>query len=239
MRPVDKGPSPYERIAKYQDAEQYLENRLGAYCSFCEMRVNNALAVEHKESKNSGGALTDWKNLLLACTYCNSRKLEKIKKGEANKWIWPDQHNTFLAFTYKDAVPKVNEQYLQTISDEVLQKAKALFQGLALDYHPNSEGNVEGKEKYRDKRWNKRFEALTVAEEARCSWEKHKNTNFRDDQLTNIVNQARGYGFFSIWMMVFEGEIEVRNALISAFPGTDRSSFDKSALPLQRKGSEL
>ena len=48
MRPVDKGDAPYIKISKYQEAEPYLEKRIGAYCSFCEMRVNNALAVEHK-----------------------------------------------------------------------------------------------------------------------------------------------------------------------------------------------
>ena len=239
MRPIDKGISPYESIERYQDAEPYLESRIGAYCSFCEMRVNNALAVEHKESKNSGGALTDWNNLLLACTYCNSRKLEKIKKNELGKWIWPDQHNTFLAFSYTDAVPKVNEQYLQSVSDEVLQKAKAIFEGLALDYRPNSESGNQGKDRYRDKRWNKRFEAFGIAEEARQSWDKHKDTEFKDDQLTNIVNQARGYGFFSVWMMVFEEEKEVRKALIDAFPGTERGCFDEMTEPVRRQDSEL
>ena len=100
MRPINKGMPPYTGITRYQQAEPYLEERLGRYCSFCEMRVNNHLAVEHKESKKSGGALTDWDNLLLACSYCNSRKLEKIKRGDMAKWIWPDQDNTFLAFTY-------------------------------------------------------------------------------------------------------------------------------------------
>ncbi len=115
MRPVDKGDAPYIKISKYQEAEPYLEKRIGAYCSFCEMRVNNALAVEHKESRNSGGALTDWSNLLLSCVYCNSRKSEKIRKGNLGRWLWPDQHNTFLAFTYEDALPKVNETYLKTV----------------------------------------------------------------------------------------------------------------------------
>lgn len=239
MRPINKGIAPYESIARYQDAEPYLERRIGSYCSFCEMRVNNALAVEHKESKGSGGALTDWDNLLLACTYCNSRKLEKIKKNEMGKWIWPDQHNTFLAFGYADAIPRVNEVYLQSVSDEVLQRAKAIFEGLALDYRPNSESGMQGKEKYKDKRWNKRFEALGVAEEARQSWERHKGKEFMNDQLVNIVNQAKGYGFFSVWMMVFENETDVREALIGAFPGTDRECFDEMAKPVKRPNSEL
>lgn len=132
MRPVEKGISPYKELAKYQDAEPYLVEKLGTYCSFCEMRVNNALAVEHKEGKKSGGALTDWDNLLLACTYCNSRKGEKIKKGELDKWIWPDMHNTCLAFTYNDGIPKVNEQYLASINNGMLLRAKKTYSDLAL-----------------------------------------------------------------------------------------------------------
>lgn len=147
MRPVDKGDAPYDKISKYQEAEPYLEKRIGAYCSFCEMRVNNALAVEHKESKNSGGALTDWDNLLLSCVYCNSRKLEKIRKGDLDKWLWPDQHNTFLAFTYEDALPRINEVYLKSVSEDVLKRAKATMEDLALDYKPKSTDGKKRKDK--------------------------------------------------------------------------------------------
>lgn len=92
--------------------------------------MNNALAVEHKESKNSGGALTDWNNLLLGCVYCNSRKSEKIRKGDLDRWLWPDQHNTFLAFTYENALPKVNEPYLRTVSEDVLMRARTTMEDL-------------------------------------------------------------------------------------------------------------
>lgn len=75
MRPVDKGDCPYISIITYSDAFPYLDKQIGGYCSYCEMPILNAPAVEHKESKNSGGARTDWNNLLLSCVYCNSRKL--------------------------------------------------------------------------------------------------------------------------------------------------------------------
>ena len=52
MRPVDKGNSPYSEIDEYQEAEAYLEKQIGSYCSFCEMPICNAPAVEHKDSKN-------------------------------------------------------------------------------------------------------------------------------------------------------------------------------------------
>lgn len=239
MRPIEKGAAPYESISKYQDAEPYLEQRLGPYCSFCEMRINQALAVEHKESKHSGGALTDWDNLLLACTYCNSRKLEKIKKGELNKWLWPDKQNTFLAFSYQDGIPSVNEAYLKQLSEELLQRARTMFEGLALDYVPKMEDGGLKKGKYKDKRWKHRLEAFSLAKESRECWEKCKGTEFEDMQLMNIVNQAKSTGFFSVWMLAFEDEFKVRKELIRAFPGTDPGSFDEKGNPKKRDNSEL
>lgn len=235
MRPVDKGNAPYDKISKYQEAEPYLEKRIGAYCSFCEMRVNNALAVEHKESKNSGGALTDWSNLLLSCVYCNSRKLEKIRKGELGRWLWPDQHNTFLAFTYEDALPKVNESYLKTVGEDVLMRAKTTMEDLALDYKPE---NADRK-KYKDKRWQHRFRALTIAEDYKNSWSKNRESEYEEEQLRNIRYTAEQSGFFSIWMMVFKDEPKVKKVLIDAFTGTSKECFDENGTAVRRKNSIL
>lgn len=235
MRPIEKGNSPYEKISEYQDAEPYLEKRIGAYCSFCEMRVNNALAVEHKESKHSGGALTDWANLLLSCVYCNSRKLEKIRKGDLDKWLWPDQHNTFLAFTYENALPKVNEAYLKTVSEDVLKRARKVMEDLALDYKP--EGTE--KKKYKDKRWQHRFRALSIAESYRDSWRKNGESEYEADQLRNIRYTAEQTGFFSIWMMVFKDEPKVKRVLLDAFAGTAKECFDESGMAVRRKNSIL
>ena len=235
MRPIYKGDSPYKTIENYQDAEPYLEERIGRYCAFCEMRVNNSLAVEHKESKNSGGDPTAWNNLLLACTYCNSRKGEKIKKGDLDKWIWPDQDNTFLAFTYEDAIPKLNDAYLKTVSDDVRICAKTVFEDLALDYRP-----VEGKKsKYKDKRWLSRYQALDVAKEAKDTWEICQDKNVKEHLKKNIIDMAIGYGFFSVWMMVFENEPEIRQELIWAFPGTCKSCFDENGNAQKREGGRI
>ena len=53
----------------------YLEARLGSYCSYCGMKLDNAPEVEHVASKSTDPALiTNWDNLLLACKACNPRK---------------------------------------------------------------------------------------------------------------------------------------------------------------------
>lgn len=235
MRPINKGESPYEAITQYQDAEPYLEKQIGRYCSFCEMRIDNAPAVEHKESKNSGGALTEWGNLLLSCVYCNSRKLEKIKKGELDKWIWPDQDNTFLAFTYDGALPRLNEKLLKSISDSVYEKSKKIFDDLALDYFPENRKDKGKKPKYKDRRWQTRLEALQIAEEAREIWQLCETDKEKKNQKRNILNMAKGYGFFSIWMMVFEEDVEIKNALIDVFPGISKECFDKNGNPVRRE----
>lgn len=132
MRPVNKGSSP-----DYHDAEPFLVSTIGYFCSYCEYPISHVPEVEHKESKNSGGTLTDWNNLLLGCKYCNSRKIEKVKKGEHDKWIWPDECNTFLAYTYQGGIPTVNEIYLQSLGKNYETQAKTLFQDLVLDNNPS------------------------------------------------------------------------------------------------------
>ena len=61
MRAVNKGESPYESIKEYQDAIPFQENRIGLYCSYCEMSIKHVPEVEHKVSKSLGGELTAWK----------------------------------------------------------------------------------------------------------------------------------------------------------------------------------
>ena len=98
MRPVDKGKAPDAEFEKYQDAEPYLEERLGPYCSFCEYPIHHVPEVEHRESKARGGEELDWDNLLLSCKYCNTRKGKLVGKGEKEKYLWPDQDDTFHAY---------------------------------------------------------------------------------------------------------------------------------------------
>lgn len=90
MRPVDKGEEPKKKYSKYQDAEKILEERIGAYCSFCELPIMHVPEVEHKEAKAQGGELLAWKNLLLSCKYCNTRKGEKVAAGEKDLYLWAD-----------------------------------------------------------------------------------------------------------------------------------------------------
>lgn len=232
MRPVEKGESPYKTISTYQEAEPYLNDRIGRYCSYCELPIFHVPEVEHREGKKSGGDATKWENLLYGCKYCNTRKFQKIKAGESGRWLWPDRDNTFLAFTYNGGCPGLNEGYLKSVGVEVYEKAAALFEGVGLGYRPQS---VRDK----DKRWQKRIDTLGQAEKSRQIWMKLKGSVFKEEELEQITELARATGFFSIWMMVFKDDTEVKNALIKAFPGTAPDCFDEEGNAVRRKNGNI
>ncbi len=115
MRPVVTGstPSKYEekknhiqthssesvQLKVYQYARGPLIETLGQYCSYCEMRLETSLAVEHKMPKSEDSTLLAvYKNFLLACTNCNSTKSNKV----FDEVLWPDEDNTWCAFDYDD-----------------------------------------------------------------------------------------------------------------------------------------
>lgn len=55
--------------------------------------------------------------------YCNDNSYIKVE-------IWPDENNTFLAYSYKNGIPTVEEDCLKTISEPYYNRAEALFNGV-------------------------------------------------------------------------------------------------------------
>lgn len=215
MRPVEKGAAPDVIFHHYQDAEPFLEERIGPYCSFCEFPISHVPEVEHREAKGRGGEELAWENLLLSCKYCNTRKSTKVKAGEKEKYLWPDEDDTFHVFSYEDDIPQLNLCYLEQQTDMVKQRARALFQLIRLDHVPCSP-------KDKDRRFRKRCEARNTALQSKHVWDKIKHTEYADDHLQLILILAKSTGFFSVWISVFRDEEKVREALIQAFRGTRR-----------------
>lgn len=216
MRPVNKGTSP-KIFSQYREAAPYLEQRLGRYCSYCEMPLCNAPEVEHIESRLSGGAECDWNNMLLSCKYCNTRKGTKVAVGQKEDYLWPDEDDTFHAFSYTDGIPKLNIEYMleEKYDEEFMRKARNLFQLVQLDYVPK---NL----KERDNRFVARNNVYGQAKMMLDMWKniKLKLPEYMEQGLELIVTSAANTGFFSCWMEVFKNEITVKKALIHAFPGT-------------------
>lgn len=214
MRPVDKGEAPEQVFKKYQDAEPYLEERLGAYCSFCEFPIKHVPEVEHKEAKARGGDTLAWENLLLSCKYCNTRKSTLVEKGDKGKYLWPDEDDTFHAFSYDTEIPKLNEEYLQSQGNDVKQKAENLFRLLKLD-------NVPITPTVKDRRYTERSVARNYALSSKSGWDKVKlSKNDKSEYLQQIRMLAESSGFFSVWMQVFKEDEEVKEVLLAVFKGT-------------------
>lgn len=215
MRPVDKGKAPETIYKKYQDAEPDLEERIGAYCSFCELPIKHVPEVEHKEAKAKGGDELKWDNLLLSCKYCNTRKGTKVGLGDKGKYLWPDEDDTFHPFLYDRDIPRLNEDYLKGQSKEVQQKAVNIFNLVKLDIIPISP-------QVKDKRYFARSEARNCAVRSKEGWETVKQTSARESYLEQIKMLAKNTGFFSTWMSVFQDDVEVKEMLVNSFKGTKK-----------------
>ena len=213
MRPVTKGEAPVKKFKNYQEMEPLLEERIGAYCSFCEIPISHVPEVEHKEAKARGGDEMAWDNLLLSCKYCNTRKGTIVAKGDKEKYIWPDENDTFHAFSYDGMLPELNEEYLQNLGEEARQKAKNLFCLVQLDNVPKSPA-------VKDRRYTVRNEAHNYALDSKRGWDKVKETSEREIYLRQIEMLAKASGFFSVWMNVFKDDMEVKRILVNAFKGT-------------------
>ena len=228
MRPVDRGFAP-RAYAEYGDAIGDLVNRLGRYCSYCERRLPTHLAVEHVAPKSvHPDRELDWDNFLLGCFNCNSVKGRKDVSDD--DVVWPDQHNTNLAIEYSSGgFVRVSNR----LDGGLSRRARGLIDLVGLDRHgamgwPSPTA--------RDQRWSQREEVWAAAERCRSDFE---SLGASDEAIGLVLEAARGYGFFSVWVTVFGGHAAVRRALIEGFPGTARSCFNDEGEAVRRPGAIL
>jgi hypothetical protein len=86
----------------YPNARRAMIDRIGQYCSYCELPIVANLAIEHVVPKTSFPLLaTRWSNFLLACAACNSKKgsLPEYVPGPANET--PDEAATRMRATFR------------------------------------------------------------------------------------------------------------------------------------------
>lgn len=220
MRPVEKG--KYTKLYKsYQSYKRPLLERIGKYCSYCERPVT--LAVEHVKPKSRYPELEcDWNNFLLGCSNCNGTK--KDKDPSFDSFLFPHRDNTFKAFHY-------SEGGIVTIIEGVkwTEKARATLELVGLDKTP-SDATLQAS----DLRWEERREVWDIATGAK---EDLKN-NPSDAMRRMIITSAKGTGFWSVWMSVFQDDHDMKQRLIEAFQGTAVDCFDvnNAYSPLKRIG---
>lgn len=221
MRPIrrDTQPADYMNPSEYREFCTPLLQRLGSYCAYCERYISNysAAHIEHIQPKSLYLHLEkEWTNLLIACDDCNNPKGKQDIDLTQN--FLPDRDNTFLAFDYSYGQIGVSayaqqQQGLQQIAQNTLD----LFQ---FNNTPVSKKVNLDITMLRIEMWN----AITEYE-----------AEYNNQQITLgcIIRSATKFGFFSIWMKVFENYPEVRNALIDAFPSTHESGcFDANGQPV-------
>jgi hypothetical protein len=80
-----------------------------------------------------------------------------------------------------------------------------------------------------DKRWFHRRQTWEKANDVLQDYSGNKIA------LKTLLDLAKSYGFWSVWMSVFRDYPEVRQALINSFEGTDKTCFNAETLPLPRK----
>lgn len=233
MRPIDRGMCPKDitgnikKFSKYQDARGDLIDKLGEYCSYCEMQLDASLAVEHVQPKSnptSSHLALEWENFLLACTNCNSIKGDK--NIQLSEYYWADRDNTARAFEYlKGGIVRVS-QNLTTSEQKCAQKTLELT---GLNRIPNPDPTVS------DRRWSNRRDAWEMAERSLYHLKKHDTLAMR----AQIVLTAQAKGFWSVWMTVFKNDQDMLDRFIKAFPGTCLLSFDSQGKPIPRPGGCL
>lgn len=231
MRPVDKGEHPLDnsgnpiRYTDYRMARRELINRLGEFCSYCEMHLDASLAVEHVQPKSLNQNLEfSWNNLLLSCVNCNSTKGDR--EIALNEYFWPDKENTFLAFEYTiDGVVQPSTR----LSCMHQQIAKRTLELVGLDKTPDQNPSAS------DRRWQNRREAWGQAVLAKSRLDRCNTLELRE-QITEAAYFA---GYWSIWLTVFKDDTDMRNRFISRFPGTCADCFDEQREPISRHGGQI
>jgi uncharacterized protein (TIGR02646 family) len=239
MRPVSKGDWPKNsddtklKYTEYAKARGELINRLGEYCSYCEMHLDASLAVEHVQPKKPEGATAvmtvrelDWHNFLLACPNCNSTK------GNTDvatiDYYWPDRDNTYRALQY--SVGGIVET-AENLSIDQKKRAVATIKLTGLHKHPLNDPEAS------DRRWKNRRETWDIAIRSKSNLLKCDKPEMREQ----IVFTATGHAYWSVWMTVFKDHPDMLQRFIEAFPGTCRECFDNSSnfAPLARPGGQV
>ena len=232
MRPVERGNHPVDargqpkQWTEYRHARGDLIGRLGEYCSYCEMHLDAALAVEHVLPKSIHPTLKlAWKNFLLGCTNCNSSKSSKPIR--LSDYFWPDVDNTYRAFIYgPGALISVNSE----LTPAQRQRAQQTLALTGLDKIPTNDPAAK------DRRWLNRHEAWGRAKRAKERLQCCPTREMREQ----IVETAVDKGYWSIWMTVFADDADMRKRLIEAFVGTAACCFDPNTLaPVQRGNGAL
>jgi hypothetical protein len=202
------------------------------------MPIQNMPEVEHiqPQHNNDDELKTCWENFLLSCRYCNrSKGHTQINDTTINNYFWPHRDNTFRAFCYSEG-GLINPSDQVTTNNRLLTIANNTIRLTGLDKDPGN-ANQSRRPTIADNRWSYRQETWNIAQRALVNL----HSNDCDPMRNQIADSAAAYGFWSIWMTVFEHEPDMLQRFISAFSGTCSTCFDENNnyAAIQRNGGQL
>jgi len=214
MRPIQKGKAP-QQYGKYGDAKMDLYKRLKLQCCYCEQHTKlENIAVEHVYPKKiHDGCKLCWNNFLLSCTLCNSMKKDTdIFFYNEKKYLFPDRDDTYHRINYEKSngyQPIENRNYAD------YNRAENTLRLYIHDTpHPTRKHIFMVTE--RASLWKKEGDAATEMKEF---YEELKENKQKEKYIKQISERAEK-DCWSIWMKTFEGNPEVKEAILYALPNT-------------------
>lgn len=229
MWPVQRGNVPIDEdselskvVTDYKLWRSDLIERIGDYCSYCNIPLSHECQVEHVVAKALGGGTTDWDNLLLACGPCNRAKWDYPCLPTTH--YLPDHHNTHLALGYEEVTFQVKGKtrngckVIVSSKSPDPNKSQETISLLKLD-------RLEYEPKAVDRRWQRRYNVLLSARSSRYLWDELSTIEQKTAFLYDLKNRILAEGFFSLWYTIFEDVPEVRKLIVESVPGTKLQAF--------------
>lgn len=134
--------------------------------------------------------------------------------------VLPDRDNSDKAFVY---AADGSIAGTPTFSPPLRAKANATLALCGLDKAASRVRDANGRFVAID-RYRQRMEVWAIAEDSKTDLASGRTPAM----IRQIVKSALGHGHFSVWMTVFASDLDVRRALIAAFPGTATTCYDPS-----------
>jgi len=221
MRPVNRSDIPLKKdgtrkeYTSYGQAKDDLRDRLGSFCSYCEMNIENQPDIEHVSPKSTNPALeTVWSNFLLACKPCNIIKSNYNETRDG--YVFPDTHNTSFLYEYSITGVKVKDN----LDENLKELATATFDLVKLNRKEDTSGRTDDRALARLNSWHKAQEALNDMIEA------------PSPAMTRATARSCN-GFFSMWLQIFKDYPEVKRAILENVAGSAFDCYDKNINPIE------
>jgi len=146
-----------------------------------------------------------------------------------DQFYWPEQDNTLRAFFYERDQPP---QIVDDDDDVDTHRAQETLDLTGINRDPTHPRFSD-----RDRRWLKRMNAWSLAEQAK-TW---IGENDSDQIRSMAVELAKGIGFWSVWFTVFRDDIDMCKRLINedGFPGTETLCFADDMTLEPRPGGSI